>query len=376
MDWLRRLTVVAVLLVLAAPMVQAEETATVILLGPAGSVRVGDEVPVEVRLSSGGFAINAAELTVRYPSQALEVVRVAREQSVFSLWPEPPRWDTTTGTISLVGGKPGGTIVVKAAVVTIYFKVLAAGTSTVQLSEPSTAYVHDGQPSSLRLTGSPLSLITSDQLLEPFQLSDATVPTPGTWSAERAIVVRWTPQAETQYSWQFSPDIRTVADDAPEAVTGEAQYEQLADGIYYFTLRYKVGSGVWSPPFQWRFMLDATPPEPFTLSVVKPNQTDPIQLLAWNADDRTSGVAQSVLTVNGAVVGSVTSPQTINPSWLGRPVTVTVTDQAGNARAASLALPGRAAGGRGGTWPMVGLVSLGLIGLVAVAIAVRARART
>ncbi|MBI4426675.1 MAG: hypothetical protein HY567_03795 [Candidatus Kerfeldbacteria bacterium] len=371
MDRLGRIIIVAVI-ALTASASRAAESGTVTLLGPVTSPRVGEEAAIEVRLTSAGQAINAAELKLRYPSAALEVTRIAREQSLFTLWPEAPAWDASKGIITLVGGKPGGTIAINAAVATIYVKVLATGTHTVELDPTSVAFLNDGAPSQLTLQSAPLRLVTSDPLLQPFQLGPATTPTPGTWSTARSIAVSWPRQADTLYSYQLRTDIQSIADDIPETTDGTATFEDLTDGIYYFTLRYKTSSGLWSPPFQWRFMLDATPPEPFTLEVAQPDSKQLTKLLAWNAYDMTAGVVESILTIGRTRLGPVTSPLPIQSLWLGTTVTVTVVDAAGNTRTVGLTLGTTL--GRSGLIPWLAVGAAVLVGALAVAM-IRARQR-
>jgi hypothetical protein len=120
-------------------------------------------------------------------------------------------------------------------------------------------------------------------------------------------------------------------------------------------------------------MLDATSPEPFALELVRPDSNQATQVLIWNADDRTSGVVESVLTVGRTRLGAATSPLRIQSSWHGQSATVAAVDAAGNRRTAELIL-GPASDRTWPTW-WLALGAAVLIGALAV-VMIRARQHT
>lgn len=312
------------------------------LIGPAGQVRDGQILPVLVAIDSADRRFNAAEIYVQYPPAMLAVVAVAREQSIFSLWPEAPQWTKPAGQISMVGGQPGGLVSVGGTVATIYFRALASGPADLLVNAVTSAlYLHDGHGTRQAVTASPLHFDLANDFVPGINIVSTTHPTPEYWSHGTTVHVGWVAEPNTEYSYAFATSPTTVPDDTPETTVGSVEYTNLADGVYYFTIKARAVQGLWSAITQRRFLIDQTPPEPFTLVSMSSRDVGGAALLRWVATDRTSGIAESVLTVGQKRIGLVTSPLTLRPDWRGQRLTVTVYDGAGNSRSASWVYPGQ-----------------------------------
>ncbi len=68
----------------------------------------GDTFMSEVRLNNEDECINAGEVVLRYPTDALRAVDFSRGGSIFSLWVQEPLLDTEKGVVTFSGGVPGG----------------------------------------------------------------------------------------------------------------------------------------------------------------------------------------------------------------------------------------------------------------------------
>lgn len=308
----------------------AQAPASIRLLGPIGTIRLGDSAALQVQVDSTGQHINAAEIHVRYNPQAVAVTRISREQSLFTLWPELPQWDEGNGDITMTGGRPGGIVSVNGAVATIYVKALRTGSAQLEVSSDSSLFLNDGQGTRVPVSTSKIELHVSDLLIPGIVLTSTTHPTSETWSRGQEIAVHWEIKPDTFYSYQLSQDSQAVPDDVPEVTVGDVRFSDLADGIYHFTIVSKAEIGGWSSLSQRRFLLDSTPPEHF--DIVHPNQNDVAgqNIITWSAIDETSGLEKSVLSIDGRVAGEVASPLALNPKWVGKTLTITVFDQAGN----------------------------------------------
>lgn len=329
----RRTLLTTITIAIGAFFAQAAFAATpaVHVRGPIGVIRTGDVVAVDVLLDSAGREINAAEIHLTVDSRVLKVEKLAREQSLFTLWPEEPAWDNATGEITFTGGRPNGAVSADGSVGTIYFTTLLSGTTTLR-SEGSTMYLNDGAGTAIALGTSELQLQVSDPLVEGIVLTSLTHPTSETWSKTHAVDVAWDAAPDALYSYVFSTDSQAVPDDTPETTVGNVRYEDLQDGVYYFTIKSKASNSIaWSNLVQRRFMIDATPPEPLALRTVSP--ASGVLLLVWQSFDTVSGVARSTLAVNGTNQGEGTSPLTLRPEWRGKKLTITVEDHAGNVTA-------------------------------------------
>ncbi len=319
----------------------AASSPNVHLVGPAGLVRAGDTVSVEVRMDSLGRIINAVDLHLAFSSTQFELLRVERQQSIWTLWPEEPGWDNHSGTVSLVAGRPHGLVAIDAPVATLVFRSLASGIGQISLQQKiSSAYLNDGQGTRLDLTSSPLDVMLADTLVQSIPLDASTIPTPDRWTAIDTIHVRWTIPSGTIYSYRLSSKIDDVPDDTAEPMPGSVDYDGLSDGVYFFTIKSEVGDGVWSRVSQYRFLLDREPPSPFSILLLPSSQTNGQPTMSWTTTDTTSGVADAHLRVGNVDKGIVTSPLVIKPEWRGHDAMIIVRDQAGNERAATIHLTG------------------------------------
>lgn len=307
------------------------------LVGPAGLIRSDNEFTVEVRLTSLGEEMNAAEIHVHFQPTEVEFVRVSREQSIFTLWPEEPK--ETNGDISLVGGRPGGLLSVGGSVATLYLKPRHSGPTGLSVDTTTSAvYLNDGQATRREVASRPLQLHIADQLADGIMLTSTSHPTPDTWSSGRLINVHWSAQKGSVFSYELSTNRLVVPDDTTENPIGDVTYDTLDDGVYYFTIKERSADGVWSPVIQRRFLLDSTPPEPFTIDQVLGKFAGGKPLLTWQSTDITSGIAGYTLTVDGRLVGTVKNPAILKSTWLGHDVTITAADAAGNTTQSRIAI--------------------------------------
>lgn len=376
MDKLIRILFSAGVLVLASmstATAQVESTAgaKLRLLGPIGLVRSGEFFTVEVQLNSADQIINAAEIKLRYPTDRLELIYAGREQSIFTLWPEPPKGGE--GIVTMTGGRPGGLYALNATVATIYFRALLSGPATITVDSSATAaYVHDGRGTKLELLAEALQLEIASDLVPGIRLTSITHPTQEFWSHGTTVHVGWVVDPESEYSYAFGTDPVGLPDDTPEAVVGSIDYSELDDGIYYFTLKQRSADGPWSGITQRRFLIDATPPEISALTVVPGRWLGGPAQFTWFASDQTSGIALESAQIGPRQLASVRSPLTIGNDWYGKRITIRVTDAAGNTSEANLILP---AGSRT-WWPMWGWISLAAIAITLVFLARRRRQRS
>jgi len=70
------------------------------------SFTMGDTFSVDLKVDTAGIPINAAEATIHFPVDKLEVLNISKEESVFTLWPETPTFSNLTGEVSFTGVLP------------------------------------------------------------------------------------------------------------------------------------------------------------------------------------------------------------------------------------------------------------------------------
>lgn len=312
------------------------------LVGPVGQVRTGTIWPIEIRLDTGGVNINAAEVQVIVTGEGVEVTRLGRESSIFTLWPEGP--SISGATAKFVGGRPGGLVAVDAIVGTVFVVARQPGSVKVRLlADASGLYRHDGVGTKVPVTGSTIEIQVADDLVPAVDLVSMTHPDESSWGRTGEIDVAWTASPNEQFSYRLSNDIGTVPDDDLDAGVNPLRFTGLEDGVWYFTIKRRLPGEAWSPIFQRRFLLDRTPPEPFSLQRPDPRTVGGHTALTWTALDRTAGVVAYRGFVGGKTIGTVSSPLPLQPAWRGQRVQIVAIDAAGNERLSEAWIDGRRA---------------------------------
>ena len=306
-----------------------------------GVQRAGDTIVVQVLVDSAGQNINAVQATLKYSSAYLEPMSVTQKKEFWPLWPETPSWDASTGTMRLVGGRPNGVVAIQAPFADITFRVRSGGLAEILLdSSNSGVYLNDNNGTKVDVTSPGLELQLADTLVPIFSLDATTTPTPNVWAKANAVHIGWAVESGTEYSYRWSTNSQDVPDESPEAKLGSLDFDQLTDGVYYWTVKSRTGTGLWSRVSQFRFQLDSTLPAPFTLTKLDPRQVGGHDVIAWDATDATSGIAMTHLLVNKKDLGQVQSPLQLKPEWRGSTITLVVRDQAGNERRVAWDYPG------------------------------------
>jgi hypothetical protein len=199
---------------------------------PADHYRPGETGIFELRIDNQGECINAADITVSYPSDRLEAVDVSRGDSIFTVWVTPPTIHQDLGRINLVGGIPGGYCgrtpgdpAITNVLATFVFRFREEGytkPATVKvgvLDQESQVDLHDGAGTRAPLTSTPTE-ITIDAASPPHEnawtqaiTDDKTPPEPFS-----VTVLRESSVFDNHYFAVFS---------AVDKQTGIARYEML-----------------------------------------------------------------------------------------------------------------------------------------------------
>ncbi len=348
------------LFVLQVPAVRAVGPA-VRLVGPSGQVEAGTIWPVEVRVDTAGLNINAAEIHLSVIGVGTEITRLGRESSILTLWPEVP--SINAATAKFVGGRPGGVVAVDALVGTMFVVARQAGPVTINLnSVTSGLYRHDGNGTRVQTEPASLEVQVADDLVPALAITSTTHPTESTWGRVGEIDVAWEALPDEQFSYRLSNDIGVVPDDDIDSGLVPLRFDGLDDGVWYFVIKRRLPGEPWSSVFQRRFLLDRTPPEPFTVRQPASKTVAGRALLTWTALDRTAGVTAYQATVNGRVVGEVVSPLALHPDWRGQTIQIVAIDAAGNQRLSEPWLYGkRQVAMPWWAWTVIGVVFLGLV---------------
>jgi hypothetical protein len=134
---MRRYVLLILFVLLLAALPVAAQAATLYFSPSSGSHDIGSDFNVTVGVNTAGVAINAAQATVSFPTNLLEVRSVAKSGTL-TLWPIEPSYSNSSGTISFAGGLPNpGYTGSGGSIITITFRGKAEGTASVTLGSAS-----------------------------------------------------------------------------------------------------------------------------------------------------------------------------------------------------------------------------------------------
>src|SRR3989344_3564741 len=118
---------------------KAEAANASLYLSPStGNYTVGNNFSVQVKVNTGGMAINASDGSLVFDPDKLEVKNLSKESSIFSLWVQEPIFSNSLGTINFAGGKPSPGYSGSAGTIsTIFFRAKTAGQTNLSFAAGS-----------------------------------------------------------------------------------------------------------------------------------------------------------------------------------------------------------------------------------------------
>lgn len=120
------------------------KAATIYFSPDSDNIRQDDVFIVEAKISSPKELINAAEATIKFDNDRLEVKELSTGGSIFSLWPKPPVFSNQDGKISFVGGAPGGFKGEDIRVLKIIFFAKNDGEAKLNFQDNTSLFLNDG----------------------------------------------------------------------------------------------------------------------------------------------------------------------------------------------------------------------------------------
>lgn len=309
-------------------------------LSPASDqVREGETFSLRLVVNTGGQAINAAEATVSFRPELLEVKQVSKAGSIFSLWPNDPTFSNSRGTISFSGGVPNpGFIGSAGRIVTVTFLAQRSGKVTLAITGAQ-VLANDGQGTNIfgSASGATVTILEKAEpapagpTLPAPSIASSTHPDPGAWSVQRDVSATWSAGSEvTGYNAEFDQSPTTVPAEASEGLGSALSRTGLPDGVWYLHIRAQYRQG-WSGTSHYAFRIDTAPPSPFTLTVEHTPDSSPDATVAFTTTDATSGINRYELRLDDGSFAAATSPAKLTGLGVGdHRVTVKAIDQAGN----------------------------------------------
>ncbi len=342
-----------------------------------GSYAVGQTFTLTVRAVPNGDNINAVEAGLKFDPALLSVVSVGKTGSAFSLWTTEPTFSNSAGTVTFGGGSPSP-FTAASNIVTVTFRVVAAGSATVTFQNASvlaadgrgTDVFENGGTGTYTLTAAaaPTPTPTPTPTPEPEEEEDndeaiifGDPPRPPEIGSQTYLDPNvWYKETEGLFSWTLPFDVNVVAveitddpenkpEENKEAVIDPPVDEFLItkdiikDGVQYVSVNFKNQVG-WGAPTNRKLQIDTTAPEPFAINVRAGTSPDSFPLLTFEANDLTSGIERYEMTIADQEPITVT-PDEARIGYLLKDledetytVKVMAYDHAGNSRESSVAV--------------------------------------
>ncbi|MDP3991263.1 MAG: cohesin domain-containing protein [Candidatus Nealsonbacteria bacterium] len=276
---------------------EAKAAGASLFISPASeSFEVGDTFQVSVNLDTGGIPINASQLTVYFPPEQLEILEIAKDNSIFTIWPQEPIFSNQTGKISLAGGVPHPGFSQTGKVVTLKFKAKEKGTVNLSLGEGK-VLADDGRGTDILVFIKEARYFIKEHILLPTsatgpQILSTTHPEQEEWYNNGSPSFQWAmPSSILGVSFILNRSPLTWPDLISEGEISAKTYQGLDDGIWYFHLRLKNKEG-WLEAAHYKIQVDLSPPSPFEVAIDnKGDSTNPKPNIYFETKDDLSGVS-------------------------------------------------------------------------------------
>lgn len=361
------------------------EAATIYLTPETATYQVGQSFDVDVRINSTDKGFNAAELSVLFPKDVLEVksLTYAPGVSVFNFWLDTPYFSNTSGIVGFIGGATQPVVSSSAVVLKISFIAKNVGDAVIAISDAAVT-ASDGTGTNI-LTGTqnarfiviPSSttpeapVAAPTQPVKPEGEKVQTVPTPSTqpivrtptptaklptkpkifvplfpdplkWSSVKSsFIVAWDlPTDVTDISAIVNESKTTNPPEKSQGLFEAKEFPALKDGVWYAHVMFKNKNG-WGPAAHYRIGVDQVAPEAFKISSDSGLVTDsPTPTIHFATSDNLSGIEKYVVQINEEDPVVVTKESLkLEPQTPGlKNISVQAVDGAGNSTKATIAI--------------------------------------
>lgn len=289
---------------------QARAAGASFFLSPAqGNYFVDSTFEVSILLNTGGTSINAVDAELTFPADKLQVVNPTVSKSFIEIWTNGPSYSNTSGTLSFQGGIPSPGVNVSAGVVsTVQFRAKSAGKAVIKFSDSSKVLANDGNGTNILSSKGQATL--NVQLPAPAGpiVSSPSHEDQNKWYRNRTVTLVWeSPDGAKEFSYVLDNNPTTLPEQTTNITTTQLSTEVKSDGIWYFHIRGKNGTG-WGGVTHYSLKIDSTSPASFTPQLerktIAPSTRDVVK---FTTTDALSGLDHyEVKIINKNATGSDT----------------------------------------------------------------------
>ncbi|MFA6463906.1 MAG: cohesin domain-containing protein [Candidatus Paceibacterota bacterium] len=299
--------------------------ATFSLTPVTSEIKIGDKITEEIRIDSAGTSFNAAQATIKFPNDVLNVTAINKEGSSFSFWLEEPTFSNTNGTISFTGGTPYGVSGGAVQVLKIEFQAKSSGNGTLSVTNAAITASDGSGTNILSKTNDAVVVVVPEGVVpkipetqflsQPTQIVRIPVvveslptkpilkiplyPDSGWYNLASLFTANWNLPADVSgISTLLNKSPSSVPSGITEGVFDSKTFAELQDGTWYLHVRFQNNIG-WGPTANYKINVDTTPPHGFDISVLEGDQSsNPTPTLKFKTSDSLSGIKEYQVRIN------------------------------------------------------------------------------
>lgn len=290
------------------------QAATLLVSPNTGVYSVNNVFTARVVINTMGQAINAAEGTLQFDPNQIQVVSIDRTGSIFNLWVTEPAFSNTAGTITFSGGAPSGYTGAGGVIFNVTLRARAMSESQLRFTTGA-ILANDGRGTNIltSMNGGTFTIQAVSTNPAPEQIeyvAPANTPSaPKIVSTSHPDQDAWYKEKEAKFTWILPPGttaVRTLLDQAPSTIPtrvyeppiGSLTVPDLPDGISYLHVQFKNAEG-WGRVTHYRLQVDTDAPEFLDLSLANDTEvSDTRQKIKVEVSDATSPVNLFLVTIN------------------------------------------------------------------------------
>lgn len=287
---------------------------------------VGDTTSIDWSIDTEQTTVNVVDVTIQFSSDTIAFSGAQTGASAFVVWPTVP-YEQSPGSIHAVAALPSG---VQGKMVPLFrttftAKQIGDGVLTAQ----GTAYLSDGQGTTVSLPVSTVSIPLLPTQSKRYLFSSPTHPQQSVWYTTSRVALSFTTFPNEEYSYSFSTNKERIVDTIPETTNGTVIYPSVPDGVYYFRLASRVINGVWQEAGAYSVRIDTNPPLVESFSIAPLSRTDGV--MSVFAIDKMSGIASYAVRTGWFGIYTKSSVGArIHRPWISTTIYLKVRDHAGN----------------------------------------------
>lgn len=292
------------------------QAASLFFVPGTGEFGVGSKITVDLKIDSEGVGLNAAQATLRFPKETLQVISIDKTNSAFNFWLEEPTYSNDDGVISFIGGTPYGISGASVQVLKVTFTSKGSGSAPITIVD-SAITASDGSGTNILsktndalFTISPTATTPAKIVPAPVQITREPAPASGlpekpiitiplytdsaAWSnVSNIFTANWVlPSDISGVNTAFNKDPNFAMDQESAGLFDNKTFPAVSDGTWYLHVRFRNNIG-WGPTAHYRVAIDTQPPLPFQITTNESESSDnPAPVFIFKTSDALSGLLE------------------------------------------------------------------------------------